>query len=49
VAKSETGQKVVVKVNKTVDEIHTEKNHVAGKMEEYLKKRPIKAHENMTK
>lgn len=39
-AVSETGQNVTVKVNKTVEEIHTEKNHVEGKMEDYLKKKP---------
>ena len=41
-AVSETGQNITVKVNKTVEEIHEEKNHVHGKMEEYLKKNPKK-------
>lgn len=31
-----------MKVNKTEDEIHTEKSHIHSKMEEYLKKNPTK-------
>lgn len=41
-AVSETGQNITVKVNKTLEEIHGEKQHVEGKMEEYLKKNPKK-------
>jgi hypothetical protein len=42
-AKSETGQVIHVKVNQTEQEISAHKQHVSSEMEEYLKKKPLKA------